>query len=373
MRREALKSLPSFLHMDVGSVLGLSRQLLGLDIGSSAIKLAQVRETKQGYRLQQLHIKPLKRGIVEAGLVNDADELMRVLRGFVHESRVPRGRVAMAVSGSAVMVKPIQVPQMAIEDLEEQLVWEAEQYIPYDLDEIYFDYYVLAARESLEGEAPQMTVLLVAARRDIIEERVQIIRQAGLIPCVVDVDGFAIANMYHVNYPGERGETATCTALVNIGASTMNMDIMKGGAAVFTRDVPFGGDRYTEAIQQALDCSFEEAESTKRRGGDFTDVVEIGALHQEVSGEISKTLGYFKAAAAETEMEVGAIYLCGGGSIMQGLQHAVSERTGLRVMMANPLARIQTPILSEGDSSSPAVAPLLGVVIGLALRKVGDR
>lgn len=369
---DRLKTIRSFLNVDVGSVLGFSRQVVGLDIGSSAIKLVQIKETRQGGELQKVRQKPLKRGIMEAGVVNDAAALTNVLREVVREAGIPLSRVAISVAGSAVMIKPIQVPQMEMEELEEQLIWEAEQYIPYDLDEIYFDYEVLASHESTGGEAPQMTVLLIAARKDVIEERVAIVRQAGLNPCIVDVDSFALVNMYHFNYPrGERDEPEACAAIVNIGATLMNMNIMKGGRPVFTRDIPLGGDRYTEAIQRGLECSMEEAESIKRKGLDPDDVGEISEIHQEVAEEISRTLEYYQAGAPDSD--VTSIHVCGVGGKTPGLIQAVSEQTGLRVLAANPVARMQTPDPLDGGESGADVAPFLGVAVGLALRKVGDR
>jgi type IV pilus assembly protein PilM len=218
-----------------------------------------------------------------------------------------------------------------------------------------------------------MSIILVAAKKDKINELTELVKGAGLFPIVMDVDAFAIENMHAINYPLSQQDT---TALVNIGASVMNVNIVRGGTSLFTRDIPIGGNRYTEAIQREMGMSYEEAEETKkgeRSAGNSQAAVTtvIDSVNAEVASEIARTIDYFKSTIPDADIQ--QILLCGGGSQVKGLVTQLGERIQAVVEMANPFGEIDTSGAGLDQNTLAELAPLAAVGVGLALRSVGDR
>jgi type IV pilus assembly protein PilM len=258
---------------------------------------------------------------------------------------------------------------MTREELEDQIQWEAEQYIPFDVNEVNLDFQIL---DSSEGDG-QMDVLLVAAKKDLIDDYVQVISEAGLTPSVVDVAAFAVENAFEANYEVAPDEVV---ALVNIGAQVVNINVIQSGVPAFTRDVTTGGNHYTEEIQKSLSVSFEEAERIKVGGSaaeTSQDVIPqeveqaMRSVSESVIGEISRSLDFFTATSADSR--IGKVLLCGGGARIAGLPNLFHERTGLDVEIMNPLARM-LPSKGFDPEYLDQVAPSLGVGIGLAMRRV---
>jgi type IV pilus assembly protein PilM len=361
------------LDLDIGSMLSAKKQLLGLDIGSSAIKLVQIKEVKGAYFLQKFGIKPLEPEVIVDGTVMDAGRVVTVIKELLQEANVKLKNVATSISGHSVIVKKITLPPMADDELETQVKLAAEQYIPFDINEVNLDFHVLNPSDLSDDGQPQMSVLLVAAKKDKVNELTELIRGAGLTPVVLDVDAFAVENMYGVNYDPQPEEMV---ALVNIGGSVMNINIMKGNASLFTRDISVGGSGYSEAIQREMGVSFEEAESIKKghsqSGQNQAEISSVlDGVNAEVASEIAKSIDYFKTTS--TEGDLSKILLSGGCAKVTGLARQLGDRMGRNVELANPFNKIDTTGAEVLGESLSDLAPMAAVGVGLAIRSVGDR
>lgn len=369
-----LTTVKELATMDVDTLFAAKRQLVGLDIGSRAIKLVQIKEQKGKYILQKFGIKPLEPDVIVDGTVMDAGRVIDAIKELIQEQGVKLKYAALSVSGHAVIVKKINLPQVPDDQMEAKVKEAAEQYIPFDINEVNLDWFVLHPAEKTEDGQVQMAVLLVAAKKDKVNELTEIARGAGLIPKVLDVDAFAIENMYGINYETKPDEL---TALVNIGASVMNVNIIKGNTSVFTRDVAIGGHRYAEALQRDLGITAEEAEAAQqgklKEGLDATAVKGvIDNINAEVASEIARTVDYFKSVGAESG-DVVKIVLCGGCAKVAGLAEHLTERMGVPVEIANPFNQVDITQGGFDQAALAEVAPQAAVGVGLAIRTIGDR
>lgn len=352
---------------------GAKDALVGLDIGSGAIKVLQLKEVKGKYKVERFGMKPLPPETIVDGAIMDSLEVVTAIKALVTEQKIKNKNVALSISGTSVIVKKISLPPMSDEELERQIKFEAEQYIPFDINDVFLDYHKLAQDgEAAEGQ-PEMPILLVASKKDKLNDYANVVRQAGLDPKIVDVDAFAIENMYCINYDTIPDEL---TALVNIGASVMNINILNGGTSVFTRDCTIGGNRYTESIQQNLGLTLEDAEAAKR--GQLSGVDEaglsaaIGAVDMEVATEISRSFDYFRTTATY-EAEISRIILSGGCAKIQTLPARITEQIGIETSLADPFKNLDVSGLKMTPEELAEVAPAAAVVVGLAIRREGDR
>ncbi len=359
--------------LNFGNLLGRNKQLLGLDIGSSAIKLVQMKEQKGKYVLQKFGMKPLEPEVIVDGTVMDAGRVVTAIKELVSELNTKVKNVAISVSGHSVIVKKITLPVMSDEELETEIKVAAEQYIPFDLNEVNLDYHVLNATEQADDGQAQMSVLLVAAKKDKINELTELVRGAGLTPSVLDVDAFAVENMYGLNYDTGPDDII---ALVNVGASVMNINILKGGSSLFTRDIAVGGSGYSEAIQRELGVSFDEAEGIKKKHDPLSADAEtvttvLDGVNAEIASEIAKSIDYFKTTVAAGE--ISKIVLSGGCAKVAGLANQLSDRMNIPVELANPFRNVDTSESGLDETELAALAPMAAVGVGLALRTIGDR
>ncbi len=367
-----LSSFKTMFETDVISMLTPRRQLVGLDIGSSAIKLVQLKENKGRYFLKKFGVKPLEPEVIVDGTVMDEGRVVSAIRELFDDSGVKNKLVAISISGHAVIVKKISLPPMPDDELEGQVKLAAEQYIPFDINEVNIDFHVLPPDSSGDRQG-DMSVILVAAKKDKINELTELVKGAGLTPMVMDVDAFAIENMHAINYPMAQDET---TALVNLGASVMNVNIIRGGTSLFTRDIPLGGNRYTEAIQREMGLSYEEAEESKKgeRSGDSSAALlgkVIDNVNGEVASEIARTVDYFKSSASNAELD--RVLLCGGVAKAKGLIQQLGDRMQIPVEVADPFSEIDVTGSDFDPGALAELAPAAAVGVGLALRAVGDR
>ena len=366
-----LSSFKNVFETDLISLLTPRRQLVGLDIGSSAIKLVQLKESKGRYMLQKFGVKPLEPEVIVDGTVMDEGRVVSAIRELFDEAGIKNKQVAVSISGHAVIVKKISLPPMPDEELEGQVKLAAEQYIPFDINEVNIDFHVLPADPSGDKQG-DMAVILVAAKKDKINELTELVKGAGLAPMIMDVDAFAIENMHAINYPMAQEET---TALVNIGASVMNVNIIRGGSSLFTRDIPLGGNRYTEAIQREMGLSYEEAEESKKKHGDDSSAGSLNnvmnSVNGEVASEIARTVDYFKTSAANAELD--RVLVCGGVAKTRGLIQQLGDRMQVPVDVADPFGEIDVTGSDLDPDLLAEFAPSAAVGVGLALRAVGDR
>ena len=365
-----LNSLKSLVDTDILSMLTPKRQLVGLDIGSSGIKLVQLKENRGRYVLQKFGFKPLEPEVIVDGTVMDEGRVVSAIKELFDELNVKVKQVAVSISGHAVIIKKISLPPMPDDELEGQVKLAAEQYIPFDINEVNIDFHVLPPSEGEGSGEGEMSVILVAAKKDKINELTELVKGAGLLPMVMDVDAFAIENMHAINYPMGQQET---TALVNMGASVMNINIVSKGTSLFTRDIP---NRYTESIQRELGLSYEEAETLKKggRGSGNNQVAAQGVIESvnaEVAAEIARTIDYFKSTVSEGDVQ--QVLLCGGGAQIAGLVKQLRDRMQAVVEVANPFAEVDTSASDFDQATLAEMAPMASVGVGLALRSVGDR
>jgi type IV pilus assembly protein PilM len=272
------------------------------------------------------------------------------------------------VSGSSVIIKRISIADMTDEELAESIKWEAEQYIPFSIDDVNVDFQKLGPG-AVEGQAD---VLLVAVKKDKINDYVNLVKDAGLEPVVVDVDAFALANMCELNYEVEAG----ITALLNIGASVMNINILRDGVSIFTRDITVGGNRYTEALQRDAGLSYDDAEKIKR--GEAVDGADMDQLNgiiatvtEDIVGEIQRSFDFFRSTTGSDK--VSRVLLSGGCAKISQFTRVLSERLEIPVDIVNPFKNIKVdPKYFEAGFISEA-APLAAIAVGLAMRRPSDR
>jgi type IV pilus assembly protein PilM len=345
---------------------------VGLDLGSSGVKLVQLKELGRGsgYRLVNMGVSSLSPEAIVDGAIMDSGLVVDVIQNVFRENKVKGAEVAMSLSGHSVIIKRVSLPSMSEDELAESIQWEAEQYIPFDIQDVNIDYQILQGGAQA-GE--NMDVLLVAVKKSKISDYTSVLHQAGKTPMVVDVDVFALQNAYEINYAPEADQTV---ALVNIGASVTNIAILQGANSVFWRDISIGGNQYTDAIQKELNLSFEAAEAMKRGeegAAENADKLQqiLKQVSQDVANEVQKTLDFFKATSAGEA--VTRIMLSGGSSRVPGLQEMLAERFGVPVEIFNPFQGIQVNEKQFPPERLQELAPHMAVAVGLALRKPGDK
>ena len=244
--------------------LGKTKSLIGLDIGSSSVKAVELKKVKDGYELVSYGLEPLSQDTVVDGAIMDAPSVAEKIISIFDGQKIKTKDVATSVSGHSVIVKRVSMPLMTEEELYDRIQAEASQHIPFDIADVNLSHQLLEATEN------QMDVLLVAVKKDKILNHTNVLAQAGKTPVVVDIDAFALQNCFEVNYEPDPSQVV---ALLNVGASVMNINIMRGWTPLFTRDVSVGGNQYTDALQKELDLSFEDAEKLKM-GGTLAGVSE---------------------------------------------------------------------------------------------------
>jgi type IV pilus assembly protein PilM len=345
-----------------------SKNLVGLDIGSSAVKLVELKEKKAGsFQLQKVGLEPLSPEAIVDGSIMDSSLVIDTIQQLNSRHGIKNSNYATSLSGHSVIIKKISLPAMSSEELAESIQWEAEQYIPFDINDVNLDYVPLP---TAPGE--NLDVILVAVKKDKINDYASVISQAGRNPVLIDVDAFAVQNCYELNYSTSDSRV---TALVNIGASVTNVNVVSGNSSVFWRDITFGGNQYTDAIQRELNLSFSQAEAVKRgeAGSEYPiqQVVPIlNSVSEDFAGELRKTLDFF--AATSGSERVDHVMLSGGGSGVMNLDAILRDKFSIPVEIMNPFRNIS---INEADVDLEwisRVAPSLAVAVGLAIRKLGD-
>jgi type IV pilus assembly protein PilM len=351
-------------------ILGSTQPLVGLDVGSSTVKLVQLTEKHGEYTLEHFGVVELDPDAIVDGAVMDAGHVADAIRRLFGAQKLKQKRVAISVSGNSVIVKKIHLPIMSEEELSESITWEAEQYIPFEISDVHLDFHIM---ESGDAAVPsgQMPVLLVAAKKERVSELISLVEEAGLKPSIVDVDAFGLENIFCANF----GVGDRITGLVNVGASAININVLLDGMSAFTRDISMGGDRYTEEIQKGLNISFGEAERAKR--GERIEGIDQGKVQRiiqdtnvEVASEIGRTFDYFKTTVQAAQID--KVYLAGGASKTEGLVEQVGERLGIPVHLLNPFENVHLSPAVDTERLA-AYTPFLGVAAGLATRRLGDR
>ncbi len=357
------------------AVFRRQRPLVGLDIGSSAVKAVELKPAGQSYRVTAYGAEPVPPDAIVDGAIIDGAAVADAIRRLFEARGIKTREVAASLSGTAIIVKKITVPPMTAGELAESISWEAEQYVPFDIQDVNIDSQVIGGAP--DGKAPTagagMDVLLVAAKKEKIADYTGVIQQAGRTPVVVDVDAFALQNCYEVNYGVEAGAVV---ALVNAGASATNVNVVSGEQSLFTRDISIGGNAYTEALQKELHLSHDDAERLKKGvpldGVDFEQARPIlRAVTDNVLLEIQKTFDFFRGTTGTDHID--RVVVSGGTSRIDGFAEMLGERFNAQIEEFNPFKRIAFDAAKFGVSAPEDVAATAAVAVGLALRRVGDR
>ena len=345
------------------------KNLFALDIGSYSMKLVELKASKKGYQLVNLDMIPLPPEAVVDGALMDAVSIVETIQNLVGNAKIKLKDVASSVSGHSVIIKKISLPAMTEDELAESIQWEAEQYIPFDIADVNIDFEIL---DTNPDDSSQMDVLLVAAKKEVVDDYTAVIAEAGLNPVVLDVDAFAVQNMLEINYPLEPGHVV---AIVNIGAELTNVNVVKDGVSLFTRDVSSGGGQSSEEIQKRFGVSYENADAAKLGAAvEGVDADEAAAIAREMAeslaSEIARTIDFFMATNQEDKVE--KVYICGGGAKAKGQDKVLADKIGIDVEVANPFNVITYSEKKFDPEYIADIAPSFGVAVGLAIRSEGD-
>ena len=343
--------------------------LIGLDIGSRALKASEIVETKSGYTLQHFGMLDIAYGAIEEGVIKDADEIAASIRKLFNENSFKTQNVAVSIGGYSVIVKKISVQTMTEEQLQESINSEAERHIPFDISDVNLDYQMLG---EAENNPNQMDVLLVAVKKEVVNSYVDLIQMAGLNPCVIDIDTFALQNIFELNYATEDENVA----LIDIGASKTSLNILKGNSSLFMRDVTLGCGMINRKIVSLIDCSYEEAEQLKYSEqpdrispADIREI--ISSVVDDWCNEIRRALDFFYSAYPDDQIK--RIMLSGGGAYIKEFRELLTVETSSEVEIINPFKNIQIDEKKFDISYLERIAPQAAISMGLSIRKIDDK
>ena len=359
-----------------------SKNVVGLDIGSNSFKLVQLKSTSKGWQLVKYAIQEVSGEAVEE-LDPDLKEtvLSEGLKKLFKARKVSNKRVATAVSGDSVIVRYVKLPFMTEEELRNVISYEAEQHIPLPIDQVVVDFHILG--EAADEKEKKLEVLLVAAKEELIDQHIRILKLAGLKPAVIDVDSFAMENAYLANYGEEKGETV---ALVNIGAKTTTINVIEDGVSHLTRDFSVAGNQFTKQMQTEMNLGFSQAEELKRQQGQVaveSDEILLTrmpdkddrsmAISEAVTPVLNKMLSEFRRSFDFYENSIkkrpiSKVILSGGGARLKNIEKFFADKLGVPTEIADPFRHVDIPKSFDPDLIR-AAAPALMVAVGLALRK----
>jgi type IV pilus assembly protein PilM len=348
---------------------GKKDHLIGLDIGSRSIKVAEIVETKSGTTLKNFGSIDIAHGAIEEGAINDPGAVSESLQQLLKSNGIKETNAAVSIGGYSVIVKKIIVQSMAEEQLQETIHFEAEQYIPFDISDVNLDFQILGESESNPN---QMNVILVAAKKEMVDDYINLVNLAGLNPCIIDVEAFALQNSFEANYDIQDENIA----LIDIGASKTSLNILKNTASVFMRDVSLGCGQINQKIMSLIECSFEQAE--KLKFGNQSDSLSADDLKGIVSSvvadwctEIRRALDFFYSTYPEDQIK--RIILSGGGANIAEFRELLASEASAEVEIINPFKNFHIDNKKLDDAFIKQITPQAGICMGLAMRKVDDK
>jgi type IV pilus assembly protein PilM len=330
----------------------------------------ELKEGKTGYRLQSLALSHLPPEAIVDGALMDSVTIIDAIKDAMGQAKTKSKNVVTSVSGHSVIVKKITLPFMTEAELEESIQWESERYIPFDINDVNIDFQILGS----DAENPEsMDVILVAAKKEIINDYVSVIMEAGLTPIIIDVDAFALENTLAINYDLEKSEPV---AIANVGASITSISILKNNVSAFTRDIFTGGNQVTEEIQRQLHIDFDEAERIKvgsKVDGASQPVIQkvLKEASESLAVEIGNSIDFFQSST--TYEKISRLYLSGGGSKIKDFDILLQQQMGIPAEVINPFKKIEFSEKSFDMEYMREIGPAMAVGVGLASRTVGDR
>jgi type IV pilus assembly protein PilM len=357
-------------------------QLIGLDIGSHAIKIVEIEDTKKGRILKNFGIIGLPQDAIVEGAIKEMEIVSSAIKTLYKNLKIKNKNVVTSISGYSVIVKKISIQKRGEAELDASIQDEAEQYIPFDINDVNLDYEILTLPgeeetakkgEGDKGDRGLMDVMLVAAKKDIVEDYVSLLHLTGLNPAILDVDAFALQNAFELSAENISG----CYALVNVGAEELGINAIKNGVSIFTRDSSYGGYQINEAIMSKFDVSYEEAEKMKL-GGTKIDHKDKGSLEEVfasvISGwvnEIKRALDFLATTYPDETIE--KIVISGGSCRFPGFQKYLELETEIPVIELNPFSNLQVNDKMFDPKYLTYMAPQAAIAVGLALRSIGDK
>ncbi|MDD2273466.1 MAG: type IV pilus assembly protein PilM [Desulfuromonadaceae bacterium] len=344
------------------------KEVIGIDIGSSSVKLVQLKENKGSLQLLNVGVFPLPPEAIVDNTLMDSSSIAAQIKNLVASLGIKIKDVVCSISGNSVIIRKIVLPAMPQEELEDQISWEAEQYIPFDINDVNMDFQILSPDIN---DPSKMNVLLVASKKDIINDYVAVFSEAGLQLSVVDVDSFAVQNAFEANH--EYGSD-DIIALVNIGASVMNINVIKDGITLFTRDVQMGGNLYSEEIQKQIGLSSDDAETAKLLVTEAADEPLLNVIvkvNETISQEIRRSLDFYNSTA--NDERISSVFVSGGCSKVYNLINTIADKLSLPVEKLNPFAKLSYNEKDFDPEYLQEIGPFMAVPVGLAIRRVGDK
>jgi type IV pilus assembly protein PilM len=350
-------------------LFGKKDSLVGLDIGSRSVKVAEIIDTKSGPKLKRFGMADIPAGTIEDGAISDPDTAAETIRQLFKSSNIKEANVAVSIGGYSVIVKKINVQTMPENQLQETIHFEAEQYIPFDISDVNLDFQILGENENNPN---QMSVFLVAAKKEMVNDYINLVTLAGLNPCIIDVEAFALQNIFEANYDIQDENVA----LIDIGASKTSLNILKGSSSVFMRDVALGCLQINQKIMSLLDCSYEQAELLKF--GEASDKMSAEELKQIVAAvvtdwctEIRRALDFFYTNYPDDQIK--RIILSGGGANIAEFRQLLASEASTVVETLNPLKKFTVDEKAFDPEFIRQIAPQAAIAMGLAMRKVDDK
>jgi type IV pilus assembly protein PilM len=346
------------------------KSIVGVDIGSSSVKAVELQGKNNDFQLVSLGYEGLQPDSIVDGQIMELNSVSNAIGNIFNEHKIKTTRVAAGVNGHSVIVKNIVLPQMSDDELQESFAWHAEEHIPFDISDVNLDYHVTGTSEDA------IHVLLAACKRDKVANVKQAIQLAGKQPAVIDVDAFALQNCYELNYDPQPGQIV---ALLNIGASTTNINILNGARSVFTRDATFGGNQYTSLLQKELGLTFDQAERVKRgmpmpEGSEHREIEPILETVSDILAlEIQKTMDFYRATVEDGGSAVQKILVSGGGSKLKGLVDFLAKRFEVPAEIFDPFRKIRVDSRGFDPEYMREIVPEMAIAVGLALRGVDAR
>mgnify|MGYP001171160486 CR=1 FL=1 len=350
-------------------IFGKKAHLIGLDIGSRAIKLGEVAQ-KKGHRiLKKFGMAKLPQGAIVEGRIKEPRVVADAIKGLVKQLKVREKNVATSIAGYSVIIKKIVVRKMYDEEFQDSVQYEAEQYFPFDLEDVNIDFHIIGEHEANPN---QMNVMLVAAKKEVVDDHIELLRMADLNPCVIDVDVFALERAFEDCYLQEEKSVA----LIDIGANRLNVNIVKNNVSAFTRDVAIGGEEITREIASRFNCPFEEAEHIKL--GKATDRVDQKDL-QDIffsfisnwSNEIRRVIDFYYSTYPDEEIK--RIILSGGAVQTDGFIRHLQADTSIEAEMFEPFSYLKINEKDHDMAYLRRIAPQAAICMGLAARRVDDK
>lgn len=347
--------------------------LLAVDIGTHSVKMAQISGSRNKFELMNFSIMPLKEGCIVDGVIQQPDEVVDTLAKMIKVEKIDTKYAVASIAGEAVIIKKIRVPLMPEDELAENIQKEAEQYIPFDIDDVSIDFQILDTKGSRSKEDQKegtMEILLVAVQRDIIDSRIDILYDAGLRPAIIDLDVFAMVNAFELGADLNAREHEAI-AVIDLGESFTHLNIMQDGLTAYTRDIPFGGSQCTSKLMSKFDLPYKEVAKLKLGAIPpeikSEDVVEvIVSSFNNILNEVQKSFEFFSTTS---NSQVDRVLLTGGGALITGVDGLFSHHLETPVEILNPMKAIKVNKSKFDQDAIDTMGPLSTVALGLAARR----